>query len=72
LVIFLNQRYLKTSKDYRSFWLFCHYFWMWKNVSEHPTRQKEQLHNRILLHTFIGRAQLQRRKDPSQEMALLI
>jgi hypothetical protein len=31
---------------------------------EHPTRRQEWRHNRILLHTFIGRAWLQRRKDP--------
>jgi hypothetical protein len=29
-----------------------------------PTRQQEQRCNRILLHTFIGRAWLQRRRDP--------
>jgi hypothetical protein len=31
---------------------------------ELPSRQQERHHNRILLHTFIGRAQLQRQKDP--------
>jgi hypothetical protein len=31
---------------------------------EHPTCQQSRCHNRILLHTFIGRAWLQRRKDP--------
>jgi hypothetical protein len=31
---------------------------------ERPTCQQEWHHNRILLHTFIGRAWLQRRKDP--------
>jgi hypothetical protein len=31
---------------------------------ERPTHQQEQHHNRILLHMFIGRAQLQWRKDP--------
>jgi hypothetical protein len=31
---------------------------------ERSTRQQERHHNRILLHTSIERAQLQRRKDP--------
>ena len=31
---------------------------------ERPTHQQSRCHNRILLHTFIGRALLQRQKDP--------
>jgi hypothetical protein len=34
---------------------------------ERPTRHQERHHNRILLHTFIGRAWLQRRKDPEPQ-----
>jgi hypothetical protein len=39
---------------------------------ERPSRQQEWCHNRILLHTFIGRAWLHRRKTLSPEMVLLI
>ena len=41
----------------------CRKHRLWQSCAR-PTRQQEQHCNRILLHTFIGRAWLQRQRDP--------